>query len=219
MAGTPPPADICTGNYFYQSFCNAEWRVSWPGAGGPPGLIDGQGCGNHARMWRDLLGRVIYIVGQGPGGERYPYPDQAVDPEGFEFFRALYQPITPEEKETQDSWVRQGYSSLLLGRLGGTQNPKLKPLSAVPEPQHTTWSNQFHCMSRPVVYPADWAEQLYREGITAGCGPAPGGINFCPDSPLTRAQAAVWILKAIHGKDYVPPPCTGIFNDCPCPLP
>jgi hypothetical protein len=60
---------------------------------------------------------------------------------------------------------------------------------------------------------AAWDEELFREGITAGCAAGP---YFCPDSPLTREQAAVWILKAIHGPTYVPPKCTGVFLDVPC---
>jgi hypothetical protein len=36
-------------------------------------------------------------------------------------------------------------------------------------------------------------EALYHAGITAGCG----GGNFCPDSPLTRGQMAVFLAKAL----------------------
>ncbi len=50
-------------------------------------------------------------------------------------------------------------------------------------------------------------------GITAGCG----GGNFCPDSPVSRAQMAVFLLKSEHTSSYVPPPCAGIFADVPCP--
>ncbi|MGH9364637.1 MAG: hypothetical protein ACRD1B_05150, partial [Thermoanaerobaculia bacterium] len=57
-----------------------------------------------------------------------------------------------------------------------------------------------------------WIEQLYNEGITRGCG---GGL-YCPKSLLTRAQLAVFLLKAEHASSYVPPPCTGIFADVNC---
>jgi uncharacterized repeat protein (TIGR03803 family) len=60
---------------------------------------------------------------------------------------------------------------------------------------------------------ADWIEQLSHEGITAGCG----GGNYCPEAAVTRAQMAVFLLKAEHGPGYVPPPCTGVFGDVPCP--
>jgi uncharacterized repeat protein (TIGR03803 family) len=60
---------------------------------------------------------------------------------------------------------------------------------------------------------ADWIEQLANEGVTGGCG----GGNYCPGNPVTRAQMAVFLLKAEHGSGYVPPTCTGIFGDVPCP--
>ena len=50
-------------------------------------------------------------------------------------------------------------------------------------------------------------------GITAGCG----GGNYCPNGSVTRAQMAVFLLKAEHGFFYVPPPCTGVFADVACP--
>src|SRR5262249_2185072 len=60
---------------------------------------------------------------------------------------------------------------------------------------------------------ADWIEEFAAEDISAGCG----GGNYCPGSPVTRAQLAVFILKFEHGPAYVPPPCTGVFADVPCP--
>jgi len=56
-------------------------------------------------------------------------------------------------------------------------------------------------------------EQIFREGITAGCG----GGNFCPNSAVRRDQMAVFMLKAEHGPDYMPPTCAGLFPDVPCP--
>jgi len=60
---------------------------------------------------------------------------------------------------------------------------------------------------------ADWIEALAAEGITGGCG----GGNFCPTNPVRRDQMAPFLLKAEHGSSYVPPPCTGVFLDVPCP--
>ena len=60
---------------------------------------------------------------------------------------------------------------------------------------------------------ADWIEQLAVEGITGGCG----GGDYCPSSPVTRAQMAVFLLKGEHGSSYVPPACTGVFGDVTCP--
>ncbi len=60
---------------------------------------------------------------------------------------------------------------------------------------------------------ADWIEQLADEGITGGCGNG----NYCPGNPVTRAQMAVFLLKAEHGSTYTPPTCVGVFDDVPCP--
>ncbi|MFZ5819186.1 MAG: S-layer homology domain-containing protein, partial [Chloroflexota bacterium] len=62
---------------------------------------------------------------------------------------------------------------------------------------------------------ASWIEQLYNEGITGGCG----GGNYCPNSPVTREQMAVFLLMAKHGTGYTPPAATGIFNDVPADYP
>ena len=58
---------------------------------------------------------------------------------------------------------------------------------------------------------AAWIKQLAAEGITGGCGP---GI-YCPDATVTRAQMAVFLLKAKHGSSYTPPTATGVFTDVP----
>jgi hypothetical protein len=47
-------------------------------------------------------------------------------------------------------------------------------------------------------------------GITAGCSVSPPG--FCPDSPITRAEMAVFIETSLGG---VPAPCVGTFADVP----
>ncbi|HEX4441094.1 MAG TPA: choice-of-anchor tandem repeat GloVer-containing protein [Thermoanaerobaculia bacterium] len=60
---------------------------------------------------------------------------------------------------------------------------------------------------------ADWIEELSSEGITAGCG----GGDYCPLSPVTREQMAVFLLKTEHGTAFNPPACTGVFADVPCP--
>jgi hypothetical protein len=38
-----------------------------------------------------------------------------------------------------------------------------------------------------------YIEALAASGITGGCG----GGNFCPDSPVTRRQMAIFVAKAL----------------------
>ncbi len=63
----------------------------------------------------------------------------------------------------------------------------------------------------PGAFAAAWIEDLAESGISAGCG----GANFCPNATVTRAQMAVFLLKAKHGSAYVPPPAAGVFADVP----
>ena len=59
---------------------------------------------------------------------------------------------------------------------------------------------------------APWIEELAALEVTGGCG----GGNYCPGSPVTRAQMAVFLLKTLEGSAYAPPPATGsIFDDVP----
>jgi uncharacterized repeat protein (TIGR03803 family) len=55
-------------------------------------------------------------------------------------------------------------------------------------------------------------ESVFRFGVTAGCGAG----NYCRNAPMTRAQMAVFLLKALLGPAYVPPPPLGtLFGDVP----
>lgn len=59
----------------------------------------------------------------------------------------------------------------------------------------------------------DWIEALKNDGITSGCA---AGL-YCPENPVTRAQMAVFLLRAKYGSSYTPPSVgagTG-FNDVP----
>jgi len=62
---------------------------------------------------------------------------------------------------------------------------------------------------------ADWIAELAARGITKGCGYG----NYCPYSPVTRQQMAIFLLRSDEGGDYQPPPCvTAPFLDVPCSL-
>ena len=58
---------------------------------------------------------------------------------------------------------------------------------------------------------AAWIEQLADDGITGGCSAEP--LLYCPEKPVTRSQMAVFLERVLHGRNYVPPPATGMFND------
>lgn len=61
---------------------------------------------------------------------------------------------------------------------------------------------------------APWINELVRRGVTAGCGNG----NYCPESPVTREQMAVFLLVTKEGAGYHPGfTCTSApFTDVPC---
>lgn len=46
-----------------------------------------------------------------------------------------------------------------------------------------------------------------------GCSTNP--LEYCPEEPVTRAEMAVFLLRAMHGSSYSPPAVTGMFSDVP----
>jgi hypothetical protein len=55
-----------------------------------------------------------------------------------------------------------------------------------------------------------WMEELYDEGLTSGY---PDG-TYRPENRVSRAEMAVFLLKAMHGSVYTPPaPAGGSFSD------
>jgi hypothetical protein len=65
----------------------------------------------------------------------------------------------------------------------------------------------------PDYWAAGFIKQLVTDRITVGCG----GGNYCPESPVTRAQMAVFLLRSKYGASYQPPDVgtsTG-FGDVP----
>jgi hypothetical protein len=46
----------------------------------------------------------------------------------------------------------------------------------------------------PAYWAAAWIKQLVAEGITAGCGTA----TYCPETPVTRAQMAVFLVRTFN---------------------
>lgn len=57
-----------------------------------------------------------------------------------------------------------------------------------------------------------WIQDLAGRGVTSGCD----GGNYCPGSAVSRGQMAAFLLKTLEGSEYVPPECTGVFDDVPC---
>jgi hypothetical protein len=76
------------------------------------------------------------------------------------------------------------------------------------------WFSDFLDVPQTDIFHA-YVEKIFRLGITAGCA---SGV-YCRDAPLTRAQMAVFLIKASTGPGYAPASCVGVFADVPCPGP
>lgn len=71
-------------------------------------------------------------------------------------------------------------------------------------------------------YYQPWVERLVNVGVTSGCTITTMDFNgvtdftyryYCPESPVTRAQMAVFLLKSINGSSYTPPDVAATFPD------
>ena len=58
---------------------------------------------------------------------------------------------------------------------------------------------------------AKWADALWEDGYTAGCGIDP--LVYCPLQEHTRTEGTVFFLRMLHGPGYVPPSPAGLFAD------
>ena len=64
----------------------------------------------------------------------------------------------------------------------------------------------------PGAFALDWIEDLAGQRHHRGLRRA---ISTARTAPVTRAQMAVFLLKAKHGSAYAPPPAAGVFADVP----
>ncbi len=59
-----------------------------------------------------------------------------------------------------------------------------------------------------------WIEEFYLEGLSNGCATNP--MQYCPERHITRAEMAVFVLRAIHNSSYQPPAvAASSFSDVP----
>jgi hypothetical protein len=60
----------------------------------------------------------------------------------------------------------------------------------------------------------DYIEALYQGGYISGCSTSP--LMYCPERIMNRAESAVFIVRGVHGAEFMPPdPTEKIFEDIP----
>jgi hypothetical protein len=95
-----------------------------------------------------------------------------------------------------------------------TPTPTRTPTSTktLPPTDTPTWSGAPFLDVPAGHWAGPFIETLSRSGITGGCGNG----YYCPLAPVTRAQMAVFLLRAKHGSSFVPPAARGsVFGDVP----
>jgi hypothetical protein len=81
-----------------------------------------------------------------------------------------------------------------------------------PEPTPPPTTTQTFEDVPPSHWAFDYIETLVANNYISGCGTNP--MMYCPDSTMTRAEGAVFVLRGIQGAGYMPPdPTSQIFED------
>jgi hypothetical protein len=125
------------------------------------------------------------------------------------------------------SWIERLYSAGITGGCG-TNPLSYCPENSVTRAEMAKFLEKGMCGSAyappagtgtvlvdvPLSYWAvNWIEKLYTDGITKGCLTSP--LTYCPAQSVTRAEMALFLLRAKHGTAYTPPMATGVFTDVP----
>jgi hypothetical protein len=92
-----------------------------------------------------------------------------------------------------------GTSSSVLAQNGPTRAQLTRALAqalAIQPPACVPGQEMFHDVPASSPF-CPFIEELVRRGITGGCG----GGNYCPNSPVTRAQMAAFLVKVLDSHD------------------
>jgi len=203
-----PVSQLISGNYVFADNSNGRiWRavrsMNWQKqllfntTNGPAGFGE------------DELGRLFYAgLFNGTLNQIAPFTFQDVDPTHFawSFVESIYEASVTGgcggDNYCPGNTTTRGEMAvfLLRTRFGSTYTP---PACTSPTFSDVPCSNLF----------APWIYDLVSRSVTGGCGNG----QYCPNSPITREQMAVFLLRTSDGPAYVPPACTTpTFNDVPC---
>jgi glucose/arabinose dehydrogenase len=206
------PAHSWTGNYIYGDFCSGH---IWRGAESSPGAWTSELWSdspfNISSFGESESGRV-YVVHIG-GSVQWLAPSTFGDVPPTHWAWPFVEAINGAEITAGCSGgtppgfcpgapVTRAQMAIFL--LKGIHGPGYQP----PPAQGNVFADV-----QPGDFAADWIEQLFAEGITAGCALNPR--RYCPNSSATRAEMAIFLLKSKHGPGYTPPATASSFSDVP----
>jgi glucose/arabinose dehydrogenase len=208
---------LLTGNYLFSDFCSGKiWRGIPAGGGAwrfryeePLSVPASFGLTSFGE---DELGRIYVTYSDGRVYWLSPYTFSDVPPTNtyWRFVEAIFEAgITagcttgtpPSFCPDQNVSRAEMAIFLLKGRHGEAYVPPPATGTVFADVPSTSFG-------------AAWIEQLFNEGLAAGCATNPR--RYCPTENVRRDEMAVFLLRAKYGPSYTPPPATGtVFADVP----
>jgi glucose/arabinose dehydrogenase len=207
-----PASSLLTGNYLYGDFCSGHlWRGIPPGGGGAwtsqqlplptTSSLTSFGQGETGRLYLANSGGILEWLA--------PYTFQDVPPThwAWSYVEALFENgLTTGCDATPNfcagSLVDRAEMAVFLVRaIHGSSFVPPAPTGVFADVPPSYWA-------------AGYIEQLHADGVTTGCAANP--LRYCPADPVTRAEMALFLLRARHGGNYTPPAGSGtLFADVP----
>ena len=200
---------LMRGHYFYGDFCTgAFFSLQGSAAGGwsvtplgdTPYLIStfGQDEAGELYLADYSIGRIYQL-------QYTTFADVPATHQFYRYIEGLYNAgITAGCSVSSmlycpDNPVTRGEMAVFIERSMGNLSPTPTPTGMfIDTPQGDPFTR--------------FIEELYNDGITSGCSASP--LRYCPNSLVTRGQMAVFILRALHGRNYIPTPSpSGMFSD------
>jgi hypothetical protein len=172
------------------------------------GVLELNETGVVAPTWRNTTAAAIMATGAmtnftGPAGPMYSIPDAS----------ASYGSIAAGGTAacTSDCYsLRADAGTRPAVHMDGTVRETLNGTTSTDWTIHVGGSFSDVSTTSPFYR---FVETLLHTGVTGGCG----ADVYCPSTPTTREQMAVFVLAAKEGAGYAPPPCTvpNLFSDVP----
>ena len=119
---------------------------------------------------------------------------------------SIFPPYPPQYAPTNSLTRAQGAVFVLRGIHGSNYKPE--------EPEKLVFYDTYEG-----EWFTKWVTQLYYEGYTDGCRKEGNKLFYCPNDPLTRAQATVFFLRILIGPEQTPDeikiPSGLLYDDVP----